>query len=307
MITYYFRTIKDEKLQTFPEPRPGVWVDVISPTTEELDTLTNYFALDRGILKDATDFFEVPRFERSGNAVYFFTRYLLDGDEDHADTAPILIVVGESFVITLVIAKAQFLEHFRTGTKQVITTQKTKLFLELMTAIAEEYARELTKIRRGVNRMRGKLRKIRNRNIEQLVEYEHALNDIVDSLVPTNAWLSQVLTGNYLQLFKEDIALVEDLTIANGQLVGSGTSLLKAIQNIRTAYESILTSNLNMTIRMLAAFTIILTIPMIVASFLGMNVMIPFSHGPFVFWYILAFTGMMMGAVWYYFSKKKWL
>jgi len=251
MITYHFRTIKDERLQTFPEPRPGVWADVVEPTPEELDALVIYFGLDRGILHDATDFFEVPRFERSGSAVYFFTRYLLDSDVEHVDTAPILLVVGESFVLTLTIAAAPFLASFREGSKHVITTQKTKLFLELMTTIADEYARELTQIRRGINRMRGQLRKIRNKNIERLVEYENVLNDIVDSLVPTSAWLSQVLTGNYLQLFKEDVALVEDLTIANNQLVGSSTSLLKAIQNIRAAHESILTSNLNVTIRML--------------------------------------------------------
>lgn len=307
MITYHFRTIKDEKLQTFAEPRPGVWVDVVEPTAEELDSLVAYFGLDRGILNDATDFFEVPRFERSGSAVYFFTRYLLDSDVEHIDTAPILLVVGESFVLTLTIAAAPFLEPFREGIKHVITTQKTKLFLELMTAIADEYARELTQIRRGVNRMRGQLRKIRNKNIERLVEYENALNDIVDSLVPTSAWLSQVLTGNYLQLFKEDIALVEDLTIANNQLVGSGTSLLKAIQNIRAAHESILTSNLNVTIRMFAALTILLTIPMIVTSFFGMNVQIPFQQGKFAYAYILLITGGAMGGLWYYFSKKRWL
>lgn len=307
MITYHFRTIKDEHLQTFSEPRPGVWVDVVEPTTEELDHLVAYFGLDQGILKDATDFFEVPRFERSGSAAYFFTRYLLDSDVEHIDTAPILLVVGESFVLTLTLAPAPFLAQFRAGTKHVITTQKTKLFLELMTAIAEEYARELTQIRRGVNRMRAQLRKIRNKNIERLVEYENALNDIVDSLVPTSAWLSQVLTGNYLQLFKEDIALVEDLTIANNQLVGSGTSLLKAIQNIRAAHESILTSNLNVTIRMFAALTILLTIPMIITSFFGMNVPVPLQQNKFGFVYILLLTTGAMGGLWYYFFKKRWL
>lgn len=307
MITYYFKTVKDEALQEYKDPRPGVWVDVINPTAEELDRLALDFGLERGILTDATDFFEVPRFERSGSAAYFFTRYLLDGDEEHADTAPILIVVGESFVLTLVIAEAAFLTQFRTGTKMVVTTQKTKLFLELMTSIAEEYALELTRIRRGVNRMRAELRNIRNRNIERLVEYENAINDIVDALVPTNAWLTKVLTGNYLQLFKEDVALVEDLTIANNQLVGSGTSLIKAIQNIRTAHESILTNNLNMTIRMLAAFTIILTIPMTISSLYGMNVDLPLSGNRFAFWFIVAFIAVSMVVVWWYFSRKKWL
>jgi magnesium transporter len=116
-----------------------------------------------------------------------------------------------------------------------------------------------------------------------------------------------VLTGNYLQLFKEDIALVEDLTIANNQLVDSATSILKASQNIRSAHESILTNNLNTAIRMLAAFTIILTIPMTVSSMYGMNVKLPFGESPFAFWYILGFIGLFMGAVWRYFSRKRWL
>jgi magnesium transporter len=307
MITYRFKSVKDESLHVSTEPRPGVWVDAVSPSPEELAALTQDFGLDTTILQDALDFFEVPRFERSGNAAYFFTRYLLDGDDEHADTAPILIVVGESFVLTLVIAATPFLEPFRSGTRSIVTTQKTKLFLEFMKAVADEYGVELTRIRRSVNRARVDLRKIRNRNIERLVEYENALNDIANALVPTNAWLRQVLTGNYLQLFKEDIALVEDLTIANNQLVESATSILKASQNIRSAHESILTNNLNTAIRMLAAFTIILTIPMTIASLYGMNVALPFGESRFAFWYILGFISAFMGGVWYYFSRKRWL
>lgn len=308
MVTYRFRTLKDEKLHESSEPRAGVWADVENPNDEEIENLSLVFGLDQSILRDATDFYEVPRFERSGSVVYFFTRYLLDGDEVHADTAPILIAIGESFVLTLVMGKVPFLEPFRSGVRSVVTTQKAKLFLEFMQAIADEYGKELTRIRRSVNRARTDLRKIRTRNIERLVEYENALNEVVDALVPTSTWLSQVLSGNYLQLFKEDVALVEDLTIATNQLVGSGTSILKAIQNIRAAHEAILTNNLNSTLRLLAALTIILTIPMTVASLYGMNVALPFAESPFAFWMILGFIGVFMGAVWYYFSKKKrWL
>jgi magnesium transporter len=307
MITYRFKSVKDEALQTLTEHRPGVWVDVVSPTEDELQAIAGEFGLDRTILADGLDYYEVPRFERSGNAVYFFTRFLLDGDDEHADTAPILIVVGESFVLTLVISETPFLERFRTGAHPVVTTQKTKLFLELMKAIADEYSVELTRIRRSVNRARSELRKIRNRNIERLVEFENSLNDVVNALVPTSAWLSQVLTGNFLQLFKEDVALMEDLTIANNQLVDSAKSILKASQNIRSAYESILTNNLNMTIRMLAAFTIILTIPMTIASLYGMNVALPFDDHRFAFWYILGFIALSMSGVWWYFSNKRWL
>ncbi len=307
MITYYFRTLKDDTLHEYPESRTGVWVDVVAPTEVELDTLEKNFGLDRGILIDATDFYEVPRFEQSGSVVYFFTRYLLGKDNEQADTAPLLIAVGESFVLTLTAAPAPILEKIRSGERAVVTTQKAKFFLELMKDIADEYAKELTRIRRNVNRARTELRKVRTRNIELLVEYENALNEIVDALMPTNAWLSEVLGGNYLQLFREDVELIEDLTIATNQLVGTGTSILKAIQNIRTAHEAILTSNLNMTLRMLAALTILFTVPMTVASLYGMNVALPLGDDRYAFWFILGFIAVCMGIIWYYFSRKKWL
>ena len=308
MITYYFRTVKDEKLQTFLEPRPGVWVHTVDPTDADMATLVSQFALDPSILHDAKDFFEVPRFERSGAVAYFFTRYPYEEDDGkEIDTAPVMIAVGESFVVTIVLRDAPFLADFLSGTKNIFTTQKTKLFLELMSSLLDSYSRELLKMNREVNKNKTKLRTIRTRTIEQLVWYENALNDMISALVPTNAWLSQVLTGNHLQLFKEDMALGEDLTITNNQLVDSAKTLLKTIQNIRSAYESLLTGSLNNTIRMLAALTIVLTIPTTIASLFGMNVKIPLADYPHAFWFVVVLIATSMTLVVLYFMRNKWL
>lgn len=308
MITYYFRTVKDEKLLECKDPRPGVWAHVVDPTEDDVTVLTAQFGLDASILNDARDFFEVPRFERSGSVAYFFTRYPYHDEEGREiDTAPILIAVGESFVATVALREAPFLGDFLSGIKQLHTTQKTKMFLELMSGLLESYNRELVKMNREVNKSKVKLRSIRTRDIERLVRYENALNDIVSALVPTNAWLAQVIAGNHLQFFKEDVALGEDLTITNNQLVDAAKMLLKTIQNIRSAYESILTGNLNVTIRMLTALTIILTIPTTIASLFGMNVTVPLHDNPYAFWIIIAITILSMLGVLHYFSKNRWL
>lgn len=308
MITYYFRTVKDEKLQTFAEPRAGVWVHVVAPTSEDIAILTSHFALDPSILHDANDFFEVPRFERSGSVAYFFTRYpYVEDDGQEIDTAPIMIAVGESFVVTIVLRDAPFLNDFLSGAKNIFTTQKTKLFLELMSSLLDSYSRELLKMNREVNKNKTKLRTIRTRTIEQLVWYENALNDMISALVPTNVWLSQVLTGNHLQFFKEDVALGEDLTITNNQLVDSAKTLLKTIQNIRSAYESLLTGSLNNTIRMLAALTVVLTIPTTIASLFGMNVKIPLAENVHAFWFVVLLIVAFMSVVVFYFTRNKWL
>ena len=307
MITYYFKTVQDEKLQTITESRTGVWVHAVSPTHDELETLAATFHLDRAILEDAEDFFEVPRFERSDGGVYFFTRYPFDDENEAIDTAPVLIIVGESFVITIVQRNTPFLKPIFEGTKQVTTTQKTKLLIEFMSSITEAYEKELVRMRRAVHRDAVSLRQIRARDIERLVQYEHTLNDVVSALVPTNTWLQQVSKGNYLQLFAEDIELVDDLLIANSQLVDSAKSMLKTIQNIRSATEAILTQRLNTTVRTLTALTIVLTIPTIIASLYGMNVRLPLAEHPDAFWLVIVLVGMLISLAVYFFIRNQWL
>jgi magnesium transporter len=130
---------------------------------------------------------------------------------------------------------------------------------------------------------------------------------MIAALVPTNIWLQQVTTGNYMQLYNEDVELMNDLMIANSQLVESARSVLKTIQNIRTATEAILTNKLNNTIRTLTILTIILTVPTIIASLFGMNVRIPFGESPYAFFMVLGFIFVVVTGVVLLFKRNKWL
>lgn len=132
MITYYFRTIKDNELKTVTEARTGIWIHVVAPTQEEISILQTQFAIDEDILEDAQDFFEVPRVERVGAMTYFFTRYPFFDQANDADTAPLMMVVGETFVLTLSPRPVPILEQVISGKVPVVTTQKSKLFIQFM-------------------------------------------------------------------------------------------------------------------------------------------------------------------------------
>ncbi len=294
MITHYFKTLKDSELKILETVRAGVWTHIVAPTEDELQQIINEYGLDELIVEDAMDFFEVPRMEKSGSATYFFTRYPFDDKSEDIDTAPLLIVVGESFVLTLAQREVPQFKVFISGKIEIQTTQKAKFFIQIMDVLTKSFEIELVRLRKAVHRNRAQLRKIGNREIERLVNYEHTLNDMVASVVPTNIWLQQVTKGNYMQLFQEDVELMEDLMIDNSQLVDSARSVLKTIQNIRTATESILTNRLNTTMRRLTIFTIILTIPTVIASLYGMNVAIPLGGNPFAFWIVLVFIVLVV-------------
>lgn len=307
MITHYFKTLKDTELKKIDTVRTGVWTHVVAPTEDELVKVIGEYGLDESIVSDVQDFFEVPRMEKSGSATYFFTRYPFDEKDEDIDTAPLLIVIGESFVLTMSMREVPQFKAFTEGKTDVHTTQKARFFIQVMDTLTKSYDYELTRLRKSVQSNREKLRKIGSREIERLVNYEHELNDMIAAVVPTNTWLQQVTTGNYMQLFSEDVALMEDLMIANSQLIDSARSVLKTIQNIRSATESIMANKLNTTIQTLTILTIILTIPTIVASLYGMNVPLPLSHNPLAFWMILTIIVLAVLVVILIFKKSRWL
>jgi len=307
MTTHYFRTLKDSELKEVESVRSGVWTHAVAPTDEELTGLVREYALDESIVEDTRDFFEVPRVERSQGVTYFFVRFPSREVKEEIDTAPLLIVMGESFVLTVSPIEVPCFERFISGEETVITTQKTKLFIQLMSAITRAFEQRLITTRRAVQRNRAKLRAIGPREISRFVQYEHELNDMLAAVVPMNDWIKQVTKSNYFQMYNEDIELMEDLMIDNSQLIDSSRAVLKTIQNVRGASEAILASNLNVTIKTLTVLTILLTIPTIVASLYGMNVNLPLMEHPFAFWLVIVFILAVVSLMTWFFRRIDWL
>ena len=307
MITRYFRTLKDSAMKELPETRSGVWIHVVAPSQAELEELFAELGIDEALIEDAQDFFEVPRYERTSGANFFFTRYPYAEQKEDTETAPIMIAVGESYVLTVVQRDIPQLAALFDGREVVHTTQKTKLFIQIMQKIVGSFERELVKLRRAVHRDRAKLRRIGNKEIERLVNYEHKLNDIVAAVLPTNAALQKLMQGKGMQIYSDDRESMDDLIIDNTQLVDSSRAVLKTIQNVRQAAEAILTNTLNNRIKTLTVLTIMLTIPTIFTSLYGMNVALPFMQSPWAFAVIVGVILVCVAGALWVFKRNQWL
>ena len=307
MITYHFRTVKDDVLKQITDLRNGVWIHAVNASDGELGELWDELGLSEALLEDAQDFFEVPRMEKADGVTYFFTRYPFNEVTEDIDTAPLLIVIGETYVLTVTQRAIPQFEPFLTGAKVVHTTQKTKLFLLLMKSIMSSFERQLVNLRRSVHKDRAKLRKIGNQEIIRFVNYEHKLNDMVAAVLPTNVALQQVMNGNYIPVFEDDKEMLEDLRIDNAQIIESARALLKTIQNVRTSAEAILTHTLNNRIKTLTVMTILLTIPTIISSMYGMNIPLPFAENPYALVFVLVLVLVLAGGALGYFKQNDWL
>ena len=306
MLTYYFRSAKERTLTTRKDVKPGTWVHAENPTEAEVQTLVTDLGLEEGLVQDALDFYEVPRFEQEDGTVYFYTRFPATIDSS-LGTAPILIAVTKKAVITISKQPAPFLRAYHEGAVDLLTTQRTKLFLHLVQAVTKSFERHLVTIRKEVQRNKVRLDTISNKDIVRLVSLESTLNDFVSALTPTYTALHTVLSGKHLSLHEDDKDMVEDIELQSKQVIESAKNNLKTIQNIRSAYTAIMSNNLNDVIKLLTALTIILTIPTILGSLYGMNVPLPFGDSPYAFFTITIGATLLMTMSALFFSHRKWM
>ncbi|MEK7560987.1 MAG: magnesium transporter CorA family protein [Patescibacteria group bacterium] len=305
MIRYISRTTKDDAPTLLDEFRPGSWILVEAPTEQELDALAATFALDRGHLADAVDPFEAPRVEPEENATYVYARVPIE-EAKHITTTPILICVGSAFVLTIAHYPVTFAARLLEGRIPFDTTQKAKFFAQIFSEINTTYQQFLMQIARRVRAMSVELERIENRDIVQFVAYEGVLNDFLSALIPMNTILQNILSGKFFPL-DGDRDATEDALLTNGQLIEASKSSLKTIVNIREAYSTIITNNLNRVIKLLTALTIVLTVPTMIASFYGMNVPLPYANSPWAFASIVGITiGICLVLIWL-FNRNRWL
>lgn len=306
MITYYYRNLRDKTLQTLQAPKAGTWVHAVAPNSTEVQRLVEEFSLEDGLVRDALDIYEVPRLEVEDDVTYFYTRVPADGVERLA-TVPVLFALTSNAVITVMPHDAPVFDVLAREKIEFYTTQRMKLFLLLFTQINQAYSRHMTNISRKVRSLRVRLEKISNRDIVQFVNFEEVLNDFLSALTPTNTALTKLLNGRSVKLYEEDVDLVEDLLLSNGQLIETARSNLKTIVNVRDAYTTIMSMELNRVMRILTSLTILLTIPTMIFSFYGMNVIVPYGNAPLAWLWIIGGTLLISSVLSYIFMRNRWL
>ena len=84
-------------------------------------------------------------------------------------------------------------------------------------------------------------------------------------------------------------------------MVGMHRSILEGMMD---GFASIINNNLNLVMKFLAAITIILSIPTMLASFWGMNVPVPGSGNPYGFLIVMAISAVATVFAIIYFRKK---
>ena len=307
MIKYYYKSLRSQQVKELEDYQRGCWVYVEAPDEAEVKQLTDKFKVEQSLVEDALDIDEMPRLERDGDQSYIYVRFAYKNDEEELVTVPLLFIFGQDILITVSMMPLPSLDIFLNGKIEFATTQRAKLVLQILQQIDENYETFISRTSKQIKLIRSRLRghEISNQDFIDFVMIEDELNEFLSSLMPTNATLRRLLLGRYMPLFDEDQDIVEDLLLNNEQSIEACNSNLKSIDNIREAYSSISSHNLNSTMKVLTVATVLIALPNVFYGMYGMNVPLPFQEEPWAYFMIVGFTLFMIVFIFWFARKRK--
>ena len=122
--------------------------------------------------------------------------------------------------------------------------------------------------------------------------------------------LEKLLKNEKIKKYPEDTDLLEDVIIENKQAIEMANIYSGILSGMMDAFASVISNNLNIVMKFLAAITIVMSIPTMVSSFYGMNVNeagMPFASSPWGFLIIFLFAVALSLLVAVVFHKKDFL
>jgi len=290
----------------------GAWINVVNPTSEEIEKLCSELGIPRDFVTYPLDVDERARTDREGTIILILLKIpYFRGEEVDIPYGTLLlgIILTPEQIVTVCKVETDIIGGFIEGTGGAFDTAKRHRFvLRLLLRTATRYLRYLREINREVNRLEDELEQsMRNQEVLQLLKYQKSLTYFTTGLRSNEVMMERLQRSGFFDIYPEDGELLEDVITENRQaieMVGIASDILSQMMD---AFASIISNNLNVVMKVLTSVTIILTFPTIVASFYGMNVALPLQELPYAFWLTLAMSVGVSAAVGVYFLRKNWL
>lgn len=291
MIEYY-KTLNNS-IKKIDGPEKNCWINVVSPTHEEVDFLIDEIKVLPEFVKASLDEEESSHIDKDEDE----KQTLIIVDYPNADdsqkenentllftTLPLGVVIMEDYVVTISLYENLNIEDMAAGRVRGLQTEmKSRFLLLLLLRISQRFLIYL----RQIDRLSSKTEKIlhasmKNKELIQMLGLEKSLVYFSTSLKSDEVTLNKIMRGKFIKLYEEDQELLEDVMIEIHQAIEMCNIYSNILSGTMDAFASVISNNLNIVMKTLTVITIVMSIPNIVFSFYGMNVI----DLPFPTWYV---------------------
>ncbi len=289
------------------------WFSLINPSAEEIRKVSALLNVDPDILRNSLDADERSRTEVDDGVFAAIINLPLLDEDGNFDTLPCGFVFSGNNFLTICSKDNRILSSFNKNTaKSFDTRDRTRFMLLILYKITQFYLRYLAIINRKTERIEDALKQTtNNQELFQLIEIQKSLVYFTTALRDNHLVLEKLLrmikspsTAGLLSFKDDDTDLLEDVIVENKQAIEMVDMHRSILEGMMDGFASIINNNLNLVMKFLAAITIVLSIPTMLASFWGMNVAVPAAEMAYGFWVVLSLSVLATIIVIIYFKKK---
>lgn len=313
MIQYYAKV--DRRLKELEEPDVPCWINISPPfSQEELEEIAQRFFIPLDFLTDSLDIDERSRYEKEDDVrlIVVNTPILNESDEENGAiyiTVPIGIILTPEYLITITSFENPVLKVFLDNKVKNFDPSDESLFvIQILEQTVYRFLNCLKKLNLKRNLIEKELYdSSRNKELMELLSIEKSLVYFMNSLSSNELLKMKMKRTDFLGIREDEDKsdLFEDIIIDNSQALEMANVYTNILNGTMDAYGSIISNNLNITIRRLTLITIILMVPTLIASFYGMNVPIPFMNSGITVYVIIIASVFCSLLVAWYFQRKR--
>ncbi|HZG99916.1 MAG TPA: magnesium transporter CorA family protein [Flavisolibacter sp.] len=307
----YFQNIDQQTVQ-IDAPAHGAWINVSPPLKqEEFTQLAEVLNIPIDFLTDSLDIDERTRFEEEDNVRLIVIKTPTENnsfnDSDaYYITIPICIILTHNQIITVNSFENPAIKKFFNTFQNRHPDNKKMMVLKVFEKVVQDFMSHLKEINHRRNILEQKLYAAsRNEQLLELMRIQKSLVYFVTALRSNELLFMKLERTNFLSLSEDEKEFLSDLIVDNAQALEMANIYTNILSSTLDAFASIIANNQNEVLRRLAVITIVLTLPVLVASLFGMNVPNGFENSTSAF-YVLAFLSFAVSimAGWYFFRKR---
>lgn len=290
----------------------GAWIHVEDPDEEEISHLHEVLGVPLTFLRAALDPREVARTDSRKNIHLIIVRVPYESDDDRVPfhTAPMAMIIAPDHFITLCRRPIDFVRdlNYTFDERELMTRRAGRLVLAILGVVGDWFLRYLEELQKRLDDVEERMMdSIENKEMKEFLGYEKSLVYVKTGLQWNDEMLGHVQGKNHFGWDEQDMELFEDVQIEYRQGYHMAETMLEVLEGTTDAFASLISNNLNVVMKFMAAITIVMTVPTLIASIYGMNVTIPGEDAPYMFVMLMFGSVLLALLVAWWFYRHGWL
>jgi magnesium transporter len=310
-VIHYFKNINQQTVE-INTPESGAWVNVSPPLKqEEFSELSAGLDIPIDFLTDSLDIDERSRFEEDDNVKLIVIKTPTENNSfNESDayyiTIPICIILTHNQIVTVNSFDNPAIKKFLNTFQNRHPDKKNMMVLKVFEKVVQNYMDHLKEINQRRNTFEQKLYAAsRNEHLLELMRIQKSLVYFVTAIRSNELLFMKLQRTNFLALNEEEKEFLDDLIVDNSQALEMANIYSNILSSTLDAFAGIIANNQNEVLKRLSVITIVLTLPVLVASIYGMNVPIPYQESKLAFYMPVGLSLVISLFIGWFFLKKK--